>query len=266
MKDKAILDFEVYVDGKLIEGGKADDFALILGEKKMIPGFEENVVGKKTGEKFEFTQSFPDDYHAKNLSGKPAEFKINLKQVLARTKPALDDALAKRVGVDSVDELKKRLSENILKEKTEREEEKVEIAAIKQLVESAVFDKIPQVMIEDTAHDLMHDFEHTLVHQNMKFEQYLQSIGKTHDELKKEFEPRALERVKASIGLGQLAEDEKLTLTNEEIDDELAHQKVMYANQPNTINDIDKPEYRRHVANTLINRKIINFLKDKIVQ
>ncbi len=266
MNDKVVVDFEVYVDGKLIDGGKANDFGLILGEAKMIPGFEENLVGKKAGEKVEFTLSFPADYHAKHLAGKLAEFKINVHQVLARTKPEINDEVAKRVGVADLNELKAKLSENILKEKRELEEEKIEIAAIKQLVDTASFGEIPQIMVDDTAADLTQEFEHTLAHQGMRIEQYLASINKTMDDIKKEFVPKALERVKSSMALGQLAEDEKLALTQEEIQTEIESQRKIYQHQPEALSDINRPEYRRHVANTIINRKIITFLKDKLVE
>lgn len=265
LTDRVVIDFETYIDGKLIDGGKADDFALILGESKMIPGFEEKIVGNKVG-KFEFILNFPADYHAKHLGGKPAEFKINLKQVLARIKPEMNDELAKRVGVEDLNELKSKIKANILREKQEHEEERVEIAAIKQLSETASYSELPQEMVGETAHELVHEFEHTLNHQGMRFEQYLTQIGKKESDLIKEFEPKAIERIKASMALGQLAEDEKLTITNEEVDAEIAAQKESNADKPEALNDINQPEYRRHVANSLINRKIIDFLKSKIVE
>ena len=266
MNDKVIMDFEVFVDGKLIEGGKAQDFGLILGEGKMIPGFEEKIVGGKPTEKVEFNLNFPDKYQAAHLSGKPAEFKILVKQVLARVKPAIDDLFAQRMGVKDLIELKNRLQENIVKEKQGVEEERVEIAAIKQVVAVSEFDEIPKNMIDDTANDLTHDFEHTLAHQGLKMEQYLKSIGKNLEQMKQEFQPKALERVKSSMALGQLAQDEKLTITTDEIAEEIEAQKKSYAGNQEALNDIHKPEYKRHVAGTLINRKIIKFIKDKIVE
>jgi trigger factor len=265
MNDRVVIDFETFIDDKLIDGGKADDFALVLGEGKMIPGFEEQIVGKKIGQ-FEFTLNFPSDYHAKQLGGKPAQFKINLKQVLERIKPEMNDELAKRVGVEDLNELKTKIRSNIEKEKLDHEEERVEIAAIKQLSEAASYSELPQEMIGETAHELVHEFEHTLAHQGMRFEQYLAQIGKKESDLIKEFEPKAVERIKASMALGQLAEDEKLTITNEEVDAEIAAQKNSNAHNPQAMNDINQPEYRRHVANSLINRKLIDFLKSKIVE
>ncbi len=266
MNDKVIMDFEVFVDGKLIEGGKAQDFGLILGEGKMIPGFEEKIVGGKASQKLEFNLNFPPNYQAGHLSGKPAEFKITVKQVFARIKPEINDEFAKRMGVTDLNELKNSLRENIHKEKLGVEEERVEIAAIKQVVMNSEFDEIPKVMIDDTTQDLVHDFEHTLVHQGVKLEQYLSSIGKNLDQIKKEFEAKALERIKSSMALGQLAESEQLTITTDEITAEIEAQKKSYAHNHEALHDINQPEYKRHVASTLINRKIIRFIKDKIVE
>src|SRR5258708_13182694 len=107
-------------------------------------------------------------------------------------------------------------------------------------------------MVGEAAHDLVHEFEHTLAHQGMPFDQYLQSIGKKEADLIKEFEPRGTERIKSSMALGQLAENEKLALTNEEIDGEIAAQKITYANDEKPLNDMQHPEYRRHTPNTSI--------------
>lgn len=264
--DKVIMDFETTIDGKIIEGGKAEDFDLNLGEGKMIPGFEEKIIGKKSGEQFDFTLNFPADYHVKHLAGSPANFKINLKHILSRSKPELNDELAKRVGVADVNELKTRLTKNILKEKKEREEERVEIAAIKQLTESGTYSELPPEMVGEAAHELVHEFEHTLNHQGMPFDRYLQSIGKKEADLIKEFEPKGVERIKASMALGQLAEDEKLSLTNEEVEAEIEAQQTAYAGNEKAMQDLQHPDYRRHVANSLINRKIIDFVKEKIVE
>ena len=266
MGDKTIVDFEVFVDSKLIEGGQAADFGLILGEGRMIPGFEEKIVGGQAGDKIEFTLNFPENYQAAHLSGKPAEFKIKLKQVLGRTKPVIDEEFAKRVGVASVEEIKNRLRENIRLEKENSEEEKLEIEAMKHIVDTAEFDPLPQIMVDETVNDLTQDFEHTLAHQGMRMDAYLQMTKKTLDQIKKEFEPKALQRIKSSMALGQLAEDEKINITTEEINQELAIAQQRLASNPQALEDTRQPEYRRHIANTLINRKLIDLIKDKIIE
>jgi trigger factor len=266
MGDKAMVDFEVAVDGKVIEGGTAKDFGLVLGEGRMIPGFEEKIVGAKAGDKLEFKLSFPKNYQAAHLAGKEADFKINVNQVLNRIKPTVDDAFAQRVGVANLTDLKARLKANLELEKQNKEHERDEIAAIKQVVDSSTFGDFPQSVIDDTADELLHDFEHSLAHQGVKMEQYLASVGKTLEQTKKEFEPKAIERVKSSMALGQIAEAENLQITTKEIEAEMEAQRRAYTGNQHALSDMDRPEYRRHIANTLINRKIVQFIADQIIE
>ncbi len=264
--DKAVVDFEVFVDGKVIDGGSAKDFALVLGEGKMIPGFEEQIIGKKAGDKIEFQLSFPIDYQAEHLKGKQADFKITLNQILERTKPIIDDALAQKVGTKDLSTLKTALTENIKREKEQKEEERLEIAAIKQITETAKYDLLPQAVINDAISELIHDFEHSLAHQGVKFDQYLQTSKKTMEQIRKDFEPRATERVKSSIVMGKLAETEQIEVTAQEAAAEIEAQKKAHANNPNALADLETQEYRRHVANTILNRKLIDLIKSKIVE
>ena len=264
--DKAIVDFEVSVDGKVIEGGTAKDFGLILGEGKMIPGFEEKIVDHKKGDNLDYKLKFPEDYTAAHLKGKEANFKVTVNQVLERIKPQINDEFAKRLGVENVEELKKRISDNIKREKEQQEEERLEIAAIKQVVDTSRIESIPQQMIDDSVQDLMREFEHSLAHQGATMDQYLKSTQKTLEQIKKDFEPKADNRIRSSLALSQIAENEKLSISREEIDEELKTQEQVYRDNPQALNDIKQPEYRRHVANSLINRKIIKFIKDKIVE
>ncbi len=264
--DKVIIDFETVVDGSAIEGGSGKGFALILGEGRMIPGFEEKIVGAKLNDVVDFTIPFPDNYHAKHLSGKPAQFKITVHQILKRVKPPIDDELAKKVGMKDLSDLKAKLSENIKKEKQEKEEENLEIAAIKQMVETSEYTEIPASMIADSIEDLVHDFGHSLAHQGMNLDQYLQSVGKTLDQVKKEFEPKAIERIKSSLALAKLASLEKFEISGDEIEEELEAHRRSHAGSPSALADIEKPEYTRYVTNSLLNRKIIAFVKNKLVE
>ncbi|MGE5298094.1 MAG: trigger factor [Acidobacteriaceae bacterium] len=264
--DKAVVDFDVFVDGKPIEGGSAKDFSLVLGEGRMIPGFEDKIIGAKDGDKLEFNLNFPDNYQAEHLKGKPANFKIEVKQIFSRTKPEIGDELAKRVGMQDIQALKDRLSENIKKEKQEREEERVEIAAMKQIVESSEFGPVPELMISDSAHDLTHEFEHSIAEQGINVEEYLKSMKKDHTSLQKEFAPKAAERVKSSLALGQVAEDEKIKITPDEVEEEIEALRRSYQAQPHAIEQLNEPETRRQIANTLVSRKIIKFIKDKVVE
>jgi len=252
--DKVSIDLEVFVDGKLIDGGSAKDFPVILGEKRMIPGFEENLVGLKAEDEKKFSLAFPEKYEAKHLAGKMAEFKIKVKQVLARIKPELNDEFAKKVGMQTLQELKDRIRENMKTDFIEREEERVEIEAIKQINDASEFDPIAPAMVSDMVADLVHDFEHTLKHKGMELDAYLKSTNKTLDEIKKEFEPKAIERIKTSLALAQLAVDEKIAVTPEELSKEIEHSK-----------EKDNIDFRRHTANMILNKKLIDFIKGKII-
>ena len=263
--DQVILDFEVKVDDKVIEGGTATDFAVIIGDGRMIPGFEDKLVNSKPGDVLNFKLNFPQDYHA-DVAGKEADFAITVKKVMKREKPEMTDDFAKKVGAENLEDLKSRIKANLLLEKQQQENDRLEIAAIKQIVETSRITELPKQMVNDTVSELVHDFEHNLAHQGMSFEQYFKTTNKNMEDLRKDFEPKAVDRIKSSLVLEELAIQEKLTITTAEIEEELEAQRRHFAQRPEVLNDLKQPEYRRHVANTLLNRKLIRFIKDKIVE
>ncbi len=266
IKDKVVLDFEVLVDGKIIEGGSAKDFELVLGENRMIPGFEDKIVGHKAGESFEFNLKFPEDYQAQELGGKEALFKIKISEVDEITLPKIDDQFAQSLGVENVQALKDRLSENIAQEKYKEQEDRLEIETIKHLVDTAKIGEIPNKMAEDSIADLVHEFEHNLAHQGLSLEQYAATSKKTLDQIKADFRPKAIEKIKTTLVLNKLAVDEKIDVEEKEIDEELTAQRKYYAANKEILNDLQQPEYRDHLRRTLRNRKIIKFIKSKIVE
>ncbi|HYC79853.1 MAG TPA: trigger factor, partial [Candidatus Binatia bacterium] len=144
--DSAIIDFDVLVNRVPIEGGSAKDFNIVVGEGKMIPGFEDQIVGMKAGDVKDFKLNFPKDYK-EDLAGKEADFKIAVKQVFNRTVPEIDDELAKKLGVESRAELNKRMEQNIVAEKNEKEMQKAEIEAVKKVVEVATISELPEKMV-----------------------------------------------------------------------------------------------------------------------
>ncbi|MGE5392473.1 MAG: trigger factor [Candidatus Saccharibacteria bacterium] len=264
--DKVIADLEVLVDGKLIEGGKAENFAVVIGEGRMIPGFEDKLLGIKPGEKREFTLPFPDNYHAEHLSGKPADFKVKALQILAKKETPLDDEMAKKLGAENLPDLKNKLRDNIARGKQEEEDDRLGNAVIKQLVDSATFGELPPVMIDDTVDEMVHEFGHNLQHRGLSLESFLKTSGKDKDQIRKEFEPKAVDRIKASLALMQLAEDENVTIEASEIDDEIKRQEQAYSNNPHALDDIREPDYRRYLANSMLNRKVVDYLKEKLVE
>jgi trigger factor len=266
MGDKTVLDFEVSVDGKVIDGGVGKSYPITLGEKKMIPGFEEAVVGHVANDEFEFKLNFPKDYSA-GLGGKEATFKIKVHSVMERVSPELNDELAKSLGETDKAALVARLTENIKNEKMDREQERLEIEAVKTVVDSIKLGTIPPKAITQEIQKLTQEFEHTLAHQGQTMENYLKMTNKQKSDIEKEFEPKAMERVKTSLVVSQIIDENNLEVTKEELEAEIKDQQEYFATRnPQAVSEVDKPEYRRYLYNRLINRKAIRFITEKLTQ
>lgn len=263
--DGAVIDFDVLVNGVPIEGGSSKDFNIVIGDGKMIPGFEDKLVGLKAGDNIDFKLNFPTDYKA-DLAGKEAEFKVGVKQVFSRTVPEIDDELAKRLGVSDKNELVEKIKENLQKEKLDKEMQRAEIEAVKKIVDAATISDLPPKMVKDETHRLLHEFEHDLAHQKIDMQTYLASTGKTAADIEKEFEPRAVERLKTSLVVDEVSNQEKITVAPKEVDEELDKQRQYYSGQANVLADLNKPEYRRQLANRMLKVRTVNLITDRLVE
>ncbi|MCB9803128.1 trigger factor [Candidatus Nomurabacteria bacterium] len=264
--DKVELDFEVSIDKVVIEGGKSSKYPIVLGEGKMIPGFEEKIVGSKANDELTFDLKFPDKYFQTNLAGKLATFKVKVLTVFERTLPELNDEFAKNIGFENLKALEKQITENIEKEKSAKEQQRLERAAIEAVVKASTVEDLPEGLIHAEIHKMIHELQHSVQQQGMDFVGYLKSINKTHADLEKEFKPQAEERIKASLVLRKLAETEKIETTEEEIDTEVKKQELSYQDNPQALKDIKTPNYRQYLNNFLTNQKIVKFITDKIVK
>lgn len=263
--DGAIIDFDVLVNGVPIEGGSAKDFNIVIGEGKMIPGFEDQLIGMKAGENKDFKLNFPTDYK-QDLAGKEAEFKIGVKQVLKRTIPEIDDEMAKRLGVADRAELYKRMEDNLKQEREDKENQRAEIEAVKKVVDAATVGELPEKMVHDEIHKLLHEFEHDLAQQGLNLQSYLGGIGKKKEDLEKEFEPKAENRIKTSLVLDELAEQEKIDVDDQEVETEWNKQKQYYNNQPEVLAQVQRDDYRRHLKNRMIKIKTVDLINNKLVE
>lgn len=264
--DKAEVDFEVYIDKVLIEGGKNPKYPVVIGDSKMIPGFEDQLIGLKKDDKKEFELSFPDKYFQENLAGKKATFKIKVLDVFERELPKMDDAFAKNLGFESIDKLKEQLKENIKQDKKNKEKQRAEGEAILEIVKQTKIGDIPPTLIENEVHKMIHELEHSISQQGMQMDHYLESIKKTHDDLHKDFGPQAEERVKAALVMRQIALAEKIKADDKEIDAELDKQKEMYKDNKEAIENIKNPIYREHLANLISNQKVVDFIAKTIIK
>src|SRR5690606_1770241 len=259
--DRVIIDFEGTIDGKPFEGGKADGFSLEVGSGRMIPGFEDQLIGMKPGEEKTITVTFPEDYHVKELSGKEASFRIKLHEIKRLRLPELDDEFAQDVSeFDTLEELKKDI-ENKLKERAKREEEEYRRNQLVEMAAANAEIDLPPVMVEREIDHMLEHFEQHLRFQGMNLEMYKQFSGKDDKALREEFREEAEKKVRANLVLEAIAKEENLEVTDEEIDEEL--EKL--AEQLNQSKDevrrlLEERDGLEGIKNQLLTRKAVDLL------
>ncbi|MFA6307492.1 MAG: trigger factor [Patescibacteria group bacterium] len=264
--DKAEVDFEVFIDKVIIEGGKNTKYPLVLGEGRMIPGFEDQIIGMKKDEAKEFELTFPKEYFQKNLAGKLATFKVKLINVYERLLPKLDDELAKGIGMENMAKLKEQLTQNISQDKEIKEKQRVESEAIEAIVKQAKIEDIPENLIASEIHKMSHELEHGIGQQGMDMAGYLKSINKTQEDLKKDFRPQAEQRIQAALVMRQIGQDEKIKIDDQQVDEEIKKQKEMHKDNKEALQNIAHPGYRQHLTNIMINQKIVDLIASKIIK
>ena len=219
--DKVELDFDTFMDNVPIEHGSAKKHMLTVGENRMIPGFEENIEGMKKDEEKEFNLPFPKEYHEKSLAGKMATFKIKVLAVYKIELPTIDDAFAKELGLKDLKTLNSHVESNIRKEKQVKEDQKQELEMINALIEKSKFDELPEVLINQEVHKMVHELEDNVTRQGMDFKNYLEHIKKTEADLKLDFAPDAVKRVKTAVLIRDIAQKEKLEVSEAEVNEEV---------------------------------------------
>lgn len=227
MGDTVDLDFEGFVDGVAFEGGKGENYPLELGSNSFIPGFEEQIVGKKVEEGFVVNVTFPEEY-VENLAGKDAEFKCTVHEIKRKELPVLDDEFAKDVSeFDTLDELKDDLKKQI----SERKEKSAQTDFENQLLEQVcdgMEAEIPEVMFSSKCDDMIQDYAYRLQMQGLDLNTYLGYLGQTMDQFKEQFMDGAKQQVKAELALTAIIEAEKIEASEEEIDAEVAKLAEQY--------------------------------------
>lgn len=218
--DMVVIDFEGMKDGEPFEGGKAENYNLKIGSGNFIPGFEEQIIGHKTGEEFTISVKFPEDYQAEELKGADAEFKINLHEIKRKELPELDDEFVKDVSdKETLDEYKEEIKETVKKRLEEEQKKDIEDQVITKLCDS-VEGEIPEQMYDNAVNEMVQEFDMRLRSQGMDFNTYMQYMGATPDTIKEMYRPDAERRVKLRLALEKIAEKEGFEITSEELDAE----------------------------------------------
>ena len=256
--DTAVIDFEGFVDGVPFDGGKSDNYNLVLGSHSFIEGFEDQVIGMNIGEEKEINVTFPEEYFSKNLAGKPAVFKVKLNELKKKELPKLDDEFAKDVSeYDTLDELKQSIKEKLEKQFKDREKYEKEDAAVRELLKELEVD-IPSGMIEMEVENMMRDMEQRMSYQGLKMEQYLKMMNKTEEQFKKEYEPQALDAIKSRLAIEVVIKSEKIEATDEEINAKIEEMAANYGKEPKELQE--NANIRDYIKNGIENEKAMEFL------
>lgn len=221
-KDTAVIDFEGFKDGVAFEGGKGENHALEIGSNSFIPGFEEALIGMKTGDEKDVTLTFPENYQSEHLAGQEVIFKVKVNEIKSKQLPVLNDEFAKEVNqkdIETLEALKAKFETDILADKQKKAEDDFNNALLTRVVEGSELE-VPHVLIDDETNTMLEDFANRLQQQGFSLKQYSELTGQTEDDLRTQMHIDAAGKVKVRLVLDAVAKAEKITITHEEIDNE----------------------------------------------
>ena len=258
--DITVIDFEGFVDGVAFEGGKAENHELTIGSNTFIPGFEDQIIGMKTGEEKDINVKFPEEYFSEELKGKDATFKVKLHEIKKKELPELNDDFAKDTSeFDTLEELKKSIKEKLEEENKNKAKYETEDAAIKA-VSDATEVEIPSGMIETEIDNMVRDIETRLSYQGMKLDQYLEMMGKSMEDFRKEYEEQAKTSVKTRLTLEAIEKAEKIQPSDEEVDKKLKEMAAMYGKKEDEL--ALNEQFMNYIKDSLKGEAVIKFIVD----
>ena len=235
--DTVVIDYKGSVDGEEFDGGSAENYSLELGSGSFIPGFEDQLIGHNADEDVDVNVTFPEDYHAKNLAGKDALFKVKIHEIKEKQLPELDDDFAKDVDedVDTLAELKEKTKKQLQEEKYNQAKAAIEDAAINKAVANAEIQDIPQAMLDDDTNRQMQQYLAGMQQQGISPQMYFQITGTKEEDLKKQFANDAAQRVKTNLVLEAIVDDANLDATDEEIAKEISDLAKQYGMEEDAV-------------------------------
>ena len=250
--DMVTLDFEGFVDGEAFEGGKGTDYPLTIGSNSFIPGFEDQLVGAELNTEVEVNVTFPENYHANDLAGKPAVFKCTVKAIKVKELPELDDEFAKDVSeFDTLEEYKADIAKNLKERKEAVAKRETEDKAVDAVIENAQMD-IPEAMIQNQIQQLMQDFIRRMQAQGLSIDQYYQFTGLDNAKIQEQMRPQALKRIQSRLVLEKIAEVENIQISDEKFEEELKSMAEMYKMEVEKLKEImgdyEKEQIKKDMA------------------
>ena len=250
--DTAVIDFEGFVDGVAFEGGKGENHPLEIGSHTFIDNFEDQLVGKNAGDEVEVNVTFPEQYQAADLAGKPATFKVKINEIKAKELPELDDEFAQDVSeFDTLAEYKESLKKNIEEKKENEAKRTKEDEAVQKIIDKSKMD-IPEAMIDTQCETMIEEFAQRIAQSGLSMDQYLQFSGLTVDGLKEQVRPEALSRIQASLVLEQIAKDENIEVSDDDVNAEIEKMAASYGMEADKLKeymgDAEKESMKKDLA------------------
>lgn len=267
VEDTAVIDFEGFVDGVAFEGGKGENHSLEIGSHSFIDTFEDQLVGKNVGDEVDVNVTFPEQYQAAELAGKPALFKVKINEIKTKELPALDDEFAQDVSeFDTLAEYKESVKKNLEEQKENEAKRTKEDEAIQKIIDKSEME-IPEAMLETQCENMVNEFAQRIAQSGLSMEQYMQFSGLTVDKLKEQVRPEAETRIKSSLVLEQIAKEENIEVTDEEIDAEVEKMAAAYGMEADKLKeymgDSEKASMKRDLAVTKAVDLIMENVKEK---
>lgn len=264
-KDEVVLDFEGFVDGVAFEGGKGENYPLVIGSGSFIPGFEEQLIGAETEKEVEVNVTFPKEYHAEELAGKEAVFKCTVHEIKAKELPELNDEFASEISeFDTLDELKADIKAKIKEEKNAEGKRRREDQAVEQAVANASMD-IPDAMVDTEVRQMANDFAQRIKQQGLTVEQYMQFTGMTSEKMLEEFKPQALKRIQTRLVLEAIVKAENIEISDERLDEELTKMAEAYKMEVEKLKEFMGDAEKEQMKQDMAVQEAVTFLADNAV-
>lgn len=261
--DQAIIDFEGFVDDKPFEGGKGEDYPLVIGSHSFIDTFEEQLVGKKVGDEVDVNVTFPEQYQAEELAGKPALFKVKIKEIKVKEYPEIDDEFAAEVSeFDTLDEYKEDIKKKLTEAKEAEAARETESRIIEAIIKDSKMD-IPEKMIDTACEQMVEEFARNMQMQGIALEQYLQMTGSSIDQMKEQVKPQAEARVQSSLVLEAIVDAEKIEATDADVDEEIKKMSEQYGMEVEKINEMLRDEDKENIKKDICVKKAADLIVEE---
>ncbi|QHQ59894.1 trigger factor [Anaerocolumna sedimenticola] len=265
-KDMLVIDFEGFVDGAPFEGGKAEDYSLTIGSHSFIDTFEEQLIGKSLGEETEVNVTFPAEYHAAELAGKPALFKVKVKEIKAKELPELDDEFAQDVSeFDTLDEYKADIKATIIERKEKEAKTAKEDKVIEKVVANATME-IPDAMIETQVRQMADDFAQRIQSQGITVEQYFQFTGMNSKQLLDQMRPQALKRIESRLVLEAVVKAENITVSDDDVEKEFTQMAETYKMELDKLKELVGEKEKEQIVMDMAVQKAVDFVVEAAVE